>query len=1582
MAALTTMDFFVYRPDTVHLDWPLFKQRLQTFMRIQRIGYVITMNNAGTDPLTATETTSMALNYLLHSGGEKILEIYNATQNNENLNYVSFVAILDARFTAVNPQIADYHFRAAKQNLNETLADYAIRLKVLARAAAINADSMDSQVLSVIRTNTLDSETRMKCLDENTTLSNLLEWRKAHDLKGQCASLMERPQMAKAENIFSIKNDSDQRRCYACGGRYPHQNNFCPARGKECTSCYRMNHMAIVCRNGQVGNHWQRQPQRNDQRQHNDQSQRNDQRRPQPFRQAINKYSQSANKINASNEANQTNRKANQQATVASPSYIRTIQDLTEDELISEFEEYYRQRQVESSKDDLQQQNNINQISLSSSGADPNCELIHEMTSSEIMACPTTYITIGQSKIKLLIDTGTNLNIISIKTYEGIKNKPALKPTETRAYGFHSKTAIPLMGEFFTIIKFKNQTIQARYLVLNGEATNILGYATAHALGIIKIQSDQNPHIIEKEESETNNIIHRIQKEWIHPFSSPPELFTGNLGLLKGKLVHLEIDNTVKPCQQPAYKVPFGLEELTKEKLDYLEKNGIISKANGERPSWIHPCQPVPKFDDKGKVSSVRITSNAKQFNKVLVRYKRNMPTIPELTNSLAGSKWFSKLDFKDAFNQMAYDDESRLLTAMATIWGLYYWNRMNMGIATASEIFQETMQAMFHDLDKNVKVALDDIMIHSESKEEGQAILTAVLNRISESGMTLNKEKCAFLQKEVTFFGVTVSEDGVRPKKSKIEDLQNCLPPRNIKEVHSFIGLTSYFKNRSPYQSSLDRPLRDLLKKGAIFKWGSAEQEAYSLLKQTVMEEEMAFFDHRKVSELYVDAGPDGCSSFLTQIDSVKDSIKLVRCDSHAFSASELNYYLEKEAFACVWACKTNHLYLYGRHFFLITDALSVKKIFEEDKTRKRVPIRFIRWKSDLSAYDVTFIHRAGSKNIADYLSRRFGPKNSDITFFATKKLEQQVNEITEACRPTNISMSDLIRSTDEDEQLAAIKKALKSIKDPKSFGIISNFRQIMSELSVSSHGIVLRNDVIVIPKNLQQKVIDYAHEGHIGLKLCKCLLRNICWFPKMDQMVEETIKDCVPCQCTVRSTTTEPIMPTRIPATAWHTIEIDFSSRTPTNEYLLAIYDQHSRKNIQKISSDMTTNSAIRICQNLFAEYGVPKVIKSDNGPAFKSHTWAEFARKYNFIHQKITPLHPESNAGAERTMSCTNKRIRCSMVAGTHWKVELSHYLKRYNQTPNSSTGFSPNMLLFGSDKCDILPDICTRKLTQLKIDKAIENDHKAKAQMKRYADAYQHTRHRQFQIDDPVLHSWDRPNKHLPFFDPHPYRITFINGSMITATRNNHIITRNSRHFKVINEKCYTNALNLLKTIQIKPSSLKFIIYPREELVLHQLDNTTPPPTPREPQNFGKQTQTIYPVRPVPLVTQEPLVQPVLPLTQEPLVRPVPPLTQEPLVRPVLPLTHEPLVRPVLPLTQEPLVQPVLPLTHEPLVLQAVNEEESQAITHLNMEESTDLPPRPEGHGMERRSSNKRGRLSYLNAFRMFPKSNLGDIIENP
>ena len=88
------------------------------------------------------------------------------------------------------------------------------------------------------------------------------------------------------------------------------------------------------------------------------------------------------------------------------------------------------------------------------------------------------------------------------------------------------------------------------------------------------------------------------------------------------------------------------------------------------------------------------------------------------------------------------------------------------------------------------------------------------------------------------------------------------------------------------------------------------------------------------------------------------------------------------------------------------------------------------------------------------------------------------------------------------------------------------------------------------------------------------------------------------------------EPIIPSTIPESAWHTLSIDFGSRIPSYEYTFVVYGSHSKKTLVKLASDMSSTTAIKICQNFFAKYGIPKIIKSDNGPAFRSSEWANFA------------------------------------------------------------------------------------------------------------------------------------------------------------------------------------------------------------------------------------------------------------------------------------------------------------------------------------------------------------------------------------
>ncbi len=255
------MQDFVFRQESANLDWPLYKQRLQNFFMINRIGSKIIAPALDATPPIAGESTMTALHYLLHVGGPKILEIFNATNTEQTpLNYVSFVTLLDARFTLVNARISDLQFRSCTQNEDESLADFANRLRVLARSAGITSENIDTNILSVIAYSTLDTETRLKCLDENTTLDSLLTWKKTLEIKSACSSSMEQRKSASIFNIntkYQQKRNtpplasaaSSSRKCFLCGFEYPHSKE-CPAKGKKCNKCGKLNHFESVCNMG------------------------------------------------------------------------------------------------------------------------------------------------------------------------------------------------------------------------------------------------------------------------------------------------------------------------------------------------------------------------------------------------------------------------------------------------------------------------------------------------------------------------------------------------------------------------------------------------------------------------------------------------------------------------------------------------------------------------------------------------------------------------------------------------------------------------------------------------------------------------------------------------------------------------------------------------------------------------------------------------------------------------------------------------------------------------------------------------------------------------------------------------------------------------------------------------------------------------------------------------------------------------------------------------------------------------------------------------------------------------------------
>lgn len=74
-----------------------------------------------------------------------------------------------------------------------------------------------------------------------------------------------------------------------------------------------------------------------------------------------------------------------------------------------------------------------------------------------------------------------------------------------------------------------------------------------------------------------------------------------------------------------------------------------------------------------------------------------------------------------------------------------------------------------------------------------------------------------------------------------------------------------------------------------------------------------------------------------------------------------------------------------------------------------------------------------------------------------------------------------------------------------------------------------------------------------------------------------------------------------TKIPQTLWSRISADFFGPFPTGEYALVMIDDHSRYPVVEVLRYISAKSVIQVMDKIFSLFGVPKELKTDNGPPF---------------------------------------------------------------------------------------------------------------------------------------------------------------------------------------------------------------------------------------------------------------------------------------------------------------------------------------------------------------------------------------------
>ena len=272
------------------------------------------------------------------------------------------------------------------------------------------------------------------------------------------------------------------------------------------------------------------------------------------------------------------------------------------------------------------------------------------------------------------------------------------------------------------------------------------------------------------------------------------------------------------------------------------------------------------------------------------------LPNQGEMQDRLRGSKWFTKIDLRDAFYAVRMAEGEEWKTAFRTRYGLFEFCVMPMGLTNAPATLQALVNNILRDLlDITVIAYVDDILIFTKgSRDDHSRDVNEVFERLSKVDFKTAPEKCEFYKQEVDFLGFVINTTRFKVDPKKTTSIKEWPTPKTVKDVQSFLGLANYNKKFVQDYSRIATPLTNLTRKDTPFVWGPNQKKAFEQLKEaSVNSPALRMFDTKRPIQIETDAFDRAIGACLTQeFDGTRHPIAYV---SREMSSAEQNYEINR---------------------------------------------------------------------------------------------------------------------------------------------------------------------------------------------------------------------------------------------------------------------------------------------------------------------------------------------------------------------------------------------------------------------------------------------------------------------------------------------------------------------------------------------------------------------------------------------------------------------------------------------------------------------------------------------------------------
>ncbi|KAG2770188.1 hypothetical protein Pcac1_g18799 [Phytophthora cactorum] len=285
------------------------------------------------------------------------------------------------------------------------------------------------------------------------------------------------------------------------------------------------------------------------------------------------------------------------------------------------------------------------------------------------------------------------------------------------------------------------------------------------------------------------------------------------------------------------------------------------------------------------------------------------------------------------------------------------------------------------------------------------------------------NLKKCIFGASEIPILGCLVGKNGVRPDPEKVRVISEWPTLSNVKELRQFLGLATYLCKYVENYAGKIRPLSQLLKKEAEWKWTAECQQAFDAVKQAFDAVKQAFdavkqglteapilavADQDRPFHVVCDASDFAIGCALMQHDH-EGRDRVVYYQSRQLKPAERNYPVhDKELLAMKYALAKFRVYLLGSGPFVVyTDHASLRTAVKSPHISQRMA----RWLSFFAEYDFRVEYKPGRLNVvADALSRRpdYAVKTADANRIGVERVSAPSSSLIDDVKAAYASDAD----------------------------------------------------------------------------------------------------------------------------------------------------------------------------------------------------------------------------------------------------------------------------------------------------------------------------------------------------------------------------------------------------------------------------------------------------------------------------------------------------------------------------------------------------------------------------------------------